>query len=584
LAFWYDHCTALLLKNRKTDRLGLVTTSSKLYEDAQFTYDRFKLYSQHLENQSAGGHFLEALVAAIDTFRDKIHLKYLRHLIVITNAKDSLDFDIDLEETTKLINQYGIKVIFTGDFDDSSKTFYGWKRLLAQWDHSRIVHSKELHRTIAQSVALRKVAPRATFTGCLRFAVDVEADTLNQDNSAIKIDIQLYPAIKVEKTSSSHEYVFDDETKTIRGLQRTTTHFIKKYTRDGPQDLLGEENDSDNEDYNKEVISDYVPGFKYSKRDIIAVNKELAEVSQLPTSPGMDILGFVKKQHISLAYLVDESSYIIPPSNSSNINLVSFNALVRSLIDMDGVALARYVSKENSEVQVCALFPLKFQLKENSRYGLVSIRLAFKEDEKMGRFPSLTKDYTSANNDDDDKEDEDEEETGEDGAKFSNEKKRALPSSEANVLMEEFIKARDLDEAPGADSFTHVLDNQKLGLIDTEFLNLPKTVKGDPDTKLMPTCPATKKTQRYLKQILSTSVNKESLEAFLNEEKFVEKYLVEEGETNLFNYNNILTGNTVGAENWLTGMNSKSAPLVKKLITTLDSRYLKRNPEAKKRK
>lgn len=628
LKSFYDHCGNLLLKNRKLDRIAVILYQSQLttndcleviFKDAQFTYSDFKEISNKLVVNSrpveGKNDFYNAVLLGLDVFKTKLHLKYVRNLYVITNANSAIDSftggsSEGSPEHTELVNNHGINVVFNGiDFVNEehhtsfkSINLYVWKKILGKWNNAQLYDTTDVNHHIEHTSVLKKVAPRAAFTGKLRFGLDVENQhdflALQTDLATICIDVQLYPATKIEKLLGSHEYVIDPSTETITGIKRQTKYFIKKYKQleddEDAQEIAY--NSSGDEDPEKIDVTaeEYVPGFKFSKRDIIAINPQLKEISQLKTPAGLDILGFIKSNDLPLAYLTNESSYILPPASSSTANLQSFNSFAKALIDLDGVALVRFAATENSEVNVCALYPQLYQIKEKYAYGFSLIRIALKEDEKIGRFPYLTENNKSKeteksdaikledNEIEIDKEEEEEEEEDENAKRF--------PSSSTNSLMESFINSKDLDLEENEDSpkVKYVVKNQKLTLLETDFINVPKELPNDTDSKLLPSSPAFQKYNSYLKKIITKSLQKKSLFSFLNEDKFVETYLVgkdkEKSSTNLFNFSNTLIGNTDVAGDWLSTINEKSVGHAKQLINDIKIKYIKTSGESRKRR
>lgn len=619
LGYFHDHTATLLLKNRKIDRVGIICASdagNHVYSaDEAFTYTDLRHFSTIIEESckvTSGPpgkpSLVEAVTLGLNQFKPKIHLKYLRNLVIISNAAGSQDLDeVDLSEYTSLIKAYNINVIFVGiDFlanfektPEKEKNEQFWRKIVEKEWGGVVLDADEANESLVYSLTLKKVAPRVSYSGSITFGLSSDSLTnvsiLQDDPLSLKLDVQTFPATKIEKIVG-HTYTIS-ENHAANTVKRTANYYYKKYdNNEGRDEMAGEQDDDDNNgNYVKVDVhpGEFVPGFKYSNRDIIAVNSDLAEIAQLRSNPGLSIIGFIQKTNLPYAYFTDESSYVIPTKGGKVSNPILFNSFAKALLELKAVALARFVLADGKEINLCVLIPQLVSVNGRLSYSFILVRLALKEDQKIGRFPYLTKkaesqidkDEIEAEDEDDDDEDEDDKKREEQG----DIRQRKFPSDETNSLMDSFILSRDLDGGSNKPTI-NVLHNQKLDLVDSQCVYMGDRLDDmSVDEKLIPRSTALAKYNRNLKKIIITSLEHDSLSLFLSEEKFVEKYLVEKNPnaekiSNLYHYDNILRGNTVGTKGWLKGFNVHSSDISKTLIDALDVKYLEKDEKKHKRR
>lgn len=584
LKYFYDHTTNLLLKNRKLDRIGLVKHGDDaLFNDSPFTYLDLKRYSQLLQVDSeSSGDLMESVYKGLELFKPKIHLKYSRNLVIITNDEADLSISDQFEEYSSFILENKINTIAIGINCDAESEI---GLIISKWKGNLIDNVESL---IENSSILKKVAPRPICTTELKFGV--KGDESDADTS-LNINVQIYPATRIEKHLAGHEYLIANGKP--QPIKRKTNYFIKEYQDKRPTvDEEGEEeeadgvdldDESDEENYKKIEVdaSQYIPAYKISKTDVQAVTDDLKSLSKLPTTTSFDILGFIKFKNLAYAYYVNESSYVLPSAtDTSNTNPIAFNALVKTLLDFEGVAIVRYVPEAKKDISLCALLPTVLLINRKYSYGFILLQLAFKEDEKFGKFPWLTKPEKKPEEANEcDEEDDDELEVVDDTQVLKHDhNKKEYPTKENTNLMDLFVKAHDLDkdEIPRRD----IIDNQKLGLKDTQFLLTPKVATSNINSYLLASSPAIHKFNTKLKKIIELSLQKDSLFDFLTEDEFVEKYMVSDA-TNLFNLENILKVNTGTPDKFLT---QEGPELAKKLIKSLKVKFVTKEESNKKRK
>ncbi|EGW34325.1 uncharacterized protein SPAPADRAFT_134615 [Spathaspora passalidarum NRRL Y-27907] len=580
--FVFDYLNRQLVKNRKSDRFALVLFSGHnvqiLYENKplslaisreynskvlQFYYDDAKV-----ENQDAKYQFSDALKLALEQFQISAHLKFSRNLFVLTNGELPFNSFVtsDWSDYHDWVENYNITVTlgiinYTSGIKKSENK-QGNERMckeISEFGDRYLLY--DMDTLLKARPPLKLIGPRVLCSAKLSFAGDAaQYWKLDLDDSgAVSMEIQVYPAIKLDKFAHGHEYYMDRENETLTQVKRSTTYYIKKTsdTNEFQNDESDEVDDLIKEEETIPVSSfDCTPGFKFSPRDILAVNSDLQEVATLISKPSIDILGFIKKEKFPVAYHTDESLFVLPSSHMGGKNKSSFDCLVQALLELESIAIVRYTQYKDSEVKLCAAYPSKVKLDGSSARVLLLIRIAMKEDEKIGRFPSLTKPNENMQSD-------------------NNETSKKIDRVAADNLMEQLIKSKKLkDEKILKDT----LDNRKVGLLRSESIGTPVTDGTGLSELLMSSNPGGRKFNHYLSKIISKSLSTKSLFNFLNEEKFVENYLSKDESTVLFTTQNVLDSSLI-----YTGEETKENSITEKLRKELDVEYITQRKESNRK-
>lgn len=510
LGFVIDFFNQQLMRNRKSDRYCLVVYSGSMikiiYDNTPLSLVQVKTYRSTMnevhDNDTGEVHkydLIDALLQGLDRFKVNSHYKFTRNICLITNGVLPMGKNKSISEYVNMVSNLNINLTFVLiDNEHNEYTQKSLQDLSRTFNNANLVSFNELMNA---GPALRLIAPRCSTEGYLGFG---ELGNTSEIKNIIHLDIQVYPAIKVQSQVHGHEYYVDPKLKERSKIERSTYY----YTR--TKDDLDEEDD-DEEGVEKGDILDRTivpraectPGFKYSHRDILALTSELTEVATLPTSPSINILGFMKKNNFAYAYFTEEATYVIPQQNDSERNRLTFNSMVATMIELDYIALVRFVPKSDDEVQVCAAFPRKVALGNQIGEVLLLVRIAMKEDEKIGRFPDLS--------DTDD--------------------------NSVDQLMESFILSKKLrDEHFVADT----IDNPMAGLLNSAPTSEPPNKNTTLDNLLLSSNPATRRFNYYFRKILDKSLQEESLENFLEKDRFVERYFSVDEPHTLFNLDSIL--------------------------------------------
>lgn len=624
LKYFYNHVSDLIIKDRKQDRIAVVLCHSPItknlhsnenslnniqviYKNEQFTYQDLKECSKQFVANSQPikeieGDCLETMLVGVGLFKETVKYKLTRNLVIITNANSPVNtFNSKLADATvQAITKMNINVYLNCiDMNDEKagkmkkENIDNWSKLIKLYN-GKIFDTFDANRAILYQPPLKKVRPVLSFLGNLRFGGAIEElfsnvshDTVSNDN--ITIGVQVVPAVKVDGITPSHQFVVNRGN--VDSIGDDLTYYIKN--SDQKIDSKKDENKSEEaNDDEKQIISrgEWDDGFRYSNMDMIALDKELMKSTKLPIRIGMDIYGFIKKKNLPFAYFTKEASYVIPCTTTSKKNLVSFNALCKSLIDLKTVALVRYVPNPSKDVETCALSPQMFTVDGGIVYGFILVRLAYKEDEKIGRFPNLTSVTTSSGTS---VSSGTEPHSTKDEDKSSKNLHSLLPSASANELMESYILSKDLDNIQDQKIDDITLNNPKVSLVESDRFPLPNQHSQEFKDILTTSSPAIHKFNFNLKKILIKSLKEDNMHEYLNDKNFIQKVLVPSEEesnealehkrpTNLFNLSNVLSLN--GSENGsklLEKIDNQTQLLGHKLIKELGIKVVKE--ESKKR-
>ncbi|CAH2351821.1 hypothetical protein CLIB1423_04S06722 [[Candida] railenensis] len=556
--------------------------------------------SEYSENQL--GDVFEGLVLAVSLLKDTSKLKFNRNIVLITNGESSItSFDSQLAgPTLSAMEKLSINLLVIGiDFENvdhfsdiKRKNVAKWRDICANCYNGKLITGNEALQSILYHPPLKKVRPMKAFKGQLRlgidyqkllkhskrdtFKVDVKKEDIEEsyepdlDTFSLCLNVECYPATKIESLPSGHSF-FVDKSKNASKISQIREYYIETAKeKDEAEKELGTRHSTskvkseEDPEVKVEAIQDFdkIKAFKYSNYDLIPLDPGLEEATTLKSIEGIDIVGFLKKTSFSYAYLTEESFYVIPESNSLMRSVVGFNSFCSAMIELECYAIVRYVQKENSEVRMCVLLPYTVEVDDGEFvYTCSMVRIPFKEDEKIGRFPFLTPKQKS---------NRDQEENGE-----AEESVITYPSEEVNKLMESFILSRDLDKEDSHTSNTNIsIPKTVSSAKSASLLPVPPERPSDStDSKLLSNSPAIHKFNINLRRMIIATLSNDDINDALNDPDFVQKYLVSK-ETNLFNLSNVLSLNSSSDKEWLSNLNLKSNPIAKELIKELDVRYI----------
>lgn len=158
--------------------------------------------------------------------------------------------------------------------------------------------------------------------------------------------------------------------------------------------------------------SSLTKAYRYGS-DYVVLPSSLEEELSYKTYAGLDIRGFMDSKKLERRLLSSESVFIV--SNEQDENQKAFSALVDAMRNIDKVAIARYVPKNNSAVHMVMLYPMILISEDGEKVrALVLNQLPYSEEDMLTLYPRL-----------------------------DSEKNDAIDS-----MMERFVESRDLDQYP----------------------------------------------------------------------------------------------------------------------------------------
>lgn len=576
LKYLYDLVAAKALRGRKTDYVTVVAVHSArtdnpyagdafqqievVCERAVPTYDLLRRLRRTLMpnatpnsayNQDSLGDCFEGVVLAVLLLKETLKQKFIRNIVLISNGESTItSFVLPIAEATySAFAKLAVNLMVIGiDFDrrTGDANVAQWTKICREHGGTLLTGEQAVEAYLYHP-PMRTVRPLRAFKGQLRFGADHEQLLKSDDLESIYrpelslwslcLNVECYPAAKVELLPSAHSYVVDADAVLRVGQKR------EYFVDDAPPRPVN--------DY------DRVPGFKYSNSDLIALDDGLARAATLHTVEGIDVMGFLNQDSFPYAYLTEEAFYVVPENAPATRSVLGFGAFCQALLDLNCYAVVRYVHKADAEVRMCILLPLKVAKGDAFVYTCSMVRIPFREDEKIGRFPFLA-------------------------PKGEAESAMKYPSADTNALMESFILAKDL----GGSAPRHKVDIAKTVLTATRTSLLPRVSQqpGDPDSLLLSPSPAIHKYNLNLRRMIVASLEVDSLRAVLDDHDFVAKFLVSNEDarlanasarpTNLFNLSNVLLTMEPAHRDWLTLIDRQAAPIAATLLQQLDVRYV----------
>ncbi|CAK9436264.1 uncharacterized protein LODBEIA_P08220 [Lodderomyces beijingensis] len=515
LKFSCDYFIQQLLRNRKSDRYCFIIYTlgeiKSIYYDEPISLSHVKEFSEsarelhsELSESKQEGKYYDLVAALEDALMGQIANKYARTIFIVSNGLGGVNGSLSDTSTFKgIISKYNITSTFllmANEHNQMAKQRIA--NLSSQLDDS--IHVLSFDEYTRSGPALKLIGPRCLCDSYMSFA-----SIGDSESKGINLQIQVYPAIRVQTTIRGHDYFVGDKSAPVP-VKRDTRYYIKKNS--GQEDVMGNvktEDGSNEADAGDEKVflprNEFCHGIQYSRRDVAALTTELEEEATLHTSPGINILGFLKSDKVPIPYLSEESSYVIPSTKFYSDNRIAFNSLVESLLDLNLAAIVRYVQKPDDEVQICVALPQRVAIGEKWAHVLLMTRLAMKEDESVGKFPLLSK----------------------------------SSDAEVDVQMEHLIHSRKLRND---ETRPNSIDNAKCGLSKAKPFSSPITKHTSLERMLLATDPSTKRFDHYVRKILYKSLGRKqtSLSEFTSEQDFIEKYLTADEPHTLLNMNNML--------------------------------------------
>ena len=413
------------------------------------------------------------LVVSLDIKQQFQARKILKQIVVFTDNLD--DLDITDEEIDVLTEELSTRIILIdcGKDTQEERKKSNWLKLVEAIPNSRIYNMNELLVEIT-SPATSVVKPVRVFSGELRLGADIlSTQTSNpsgsmQDENCLCIKVEAFPA-----------------TKAVSGLNRKTAVEVedsqKKERYVGVKSII--EYEIHNEGNKKNVSEDdqsgssYIPvtiskdsvtkAYRYGA-DYVVLPSVLVDQTVYESFPGLDLRGFLDREALPRYFLTSESSFITADTRlGCQSDLMAFSALVDVMLENRKIAVARYVSKKDSEVNMCALCAVLIEhsnINSEKKFvkSLTLCRLPFAEDERVTDFPKLLDRTTTS------------------GVPL----KKETDGHQIDELMEQFVDSMDTDELPEIPLGNYY---QPIGEVTTDTtLPLPSLNKDQEENKKDP--------------------------------------------------------------------------------------------------
>ncbi|CEP60955.1 ATP-dependent DNA helicase YKU80 LALA0_S02e03466g [Lachancea lanzarotensis] len=399
------------------------------------------IIDQQYADQKTVNSMVQSLLVSSVGMRDEFNKrKVKKQIMIFTNDLDGLD--LTEQELDTLRQELDCRIILVtcgveeADVVKHEKSI--WEKCVDIIPGSIQISMTELLQEITTpNPAI--VKPVRIFQGELRLGAPIlKNDDSDEACSYTSIKVEGYPATKAV-TSLNRRVVAKEEDNHYEPVKAIIEYEAFDLEDDDDDEDGGERGDGFSDakgDISSRTVSiardSVTKAYRYGT-DYVVLPPAIESERIYHTSPGLDIRGFVGRAEIPRHYLSSESTFILPAiKEGTQADTLALTALVDSMIHQDKMAIARYVQRTDSEVQMCLLCPLLISQKRKSTgtdadpksRALVLSRLPFAEDERASDYPRLTPVSTDA--------------------------KQLQKNKEVDTLMEEFVNSRDLGEGLGA--------------------------------------------------------------------------------------------------------------------------------------
>lgn len=340
MRYVWDKIFAIVATERKTLNIGVVglnTAETKNALDSHEGYEHISVLQplgqmqlpdiSHLRTlirphkDGGGADSASAIVVAIDMISSFCrHLKYKRKIVLITNGK-GIEVETDsLDQIVQKVNEEKIELVVLGvDFDD--KDGYGFVE--HPKDHVKATNEKILSdlcnacedgmfATLAEAIdqlasrpQLRTIRPVGSSQCQL-----VLGDPSSPENNNLSIGVERYPRVMPERVPTAGSYVLSGNAMTDvdQKLADLQLKDITNLVINDPSKLAAVKqartyavDDSTAEPKSSTVVpfADLARGFEYGST-IVHISESDMNVVLLPTTPAIDIVGFVRVANVSI--------------------------------------------------------------------------------------------------------------------------------------------------------------------------------------------------------------------------------------------------------------------------------------------
>ncbi|KAK4202753.1 SPOC like C-terminal domain-containing protein [Triangularia verruculosa] len=451
MRYVWDKISTTVAASRKTWTIGFVgfntdETDNVLANDGQFEgYDNIsalqpigpmsmtelrELRSKVQPSNVHGTDPVSAAVVALTMVQqyNPTH-KIKRRVILVTNGESQIDDD-ELDSIAEKFNEKKVELVVIGiDFDDPE---YGFK------EEDKSTHKKNNENALQQLVdkcndgvfgtmqqaveelsipRIKPVRPFKAYDGPL---------TLGDPSkypSAISIHVERYFKTKrapppsastvVVNNGFSQTQTFKDEDEDVEmgGAEFSGVKQMRSYKVNDP-DAPGGKRDVDFEELAK--------GYQYG-RTVVPFGESDLSITKYSTQKSFTIIGFIPYDSYNPFINMGETGLIVPQKMNEEAEL-GLSAFIHALHEVESYAVARYVAKDDAQVQILLLKPNPGL--EDDFECLYDVPLPFAEDIRSYQFPPLDKVLTVSGN--------------------VLKEHRLLPNDELKDAMSDFVDAMDL--------------------------------------------------------------------------------------------------------------------------------------------
>jgi len=417
LEYVWDKITTTVATGRKTALAGVVglrTDETRNILESEKDYAHItvhqeigqiqmpqvrKLRQELVVSSTEAGDAISALVIAIQMIVETCKkLQYIRRIVLVTDARGSMQAEADdLGNIVNKLKGDNIELLVLGvDFDDAD---YGFKEEgKSEVKAGNEAMLKQLcddcngtFGTLMQAVdelgipRVKSTRPVAGYKGYLTLGNVEEYD------SGLAIDIERYPKIMEAKPPSASKFVTRSDMAVGEATQSTTTldgDDTVQSTNDGLAAVktartyqVGDESAAGGK---RDVsLDELAKGYEYG-RTAVHMSESDQNVTMYETKAGLDIIGFVDKNHYERYLDMSRSSLIVSQRTNDKASM-ALSSLIHSLYELESYAIARLVAKENKEPRILLLAPNI----EPDFESLYDVELPFAEDLRGYKFPPL---------------------------------------------------------------------------------------------------------------------------------------------------------------------------------------------------
>lgn len=343
-------------------------------------------------SRTDNGDVISSIVVAIEMITAHCKkLKYVKTIYLITNGAGDVD-DEDLDGIASKLKEENIKLVVLGvDFDDPEFGFEQSNKSPRKAKNERSLRKLTeecdgVFGTMAEAISdleiprIKEVKTVPTFKGILTLGNPEDYDT------ALSIDVEQYARIMVAKPPTASSYVVRSDANTMQSS--ATMQDGDANLQDGLAAVKSARTykveDPDAPDGKRDVDPEELEkGYEYG-RTAVHVSESDRAVTDLPTSAGLDIIGFVPRENFQRYFSLSNAKVIVAQKANEKASL-ALSSLIHALYELTSYAIARFVSKDNKPPKIVLLAPEI----DVDHECLIEIELPFAEDMRNYRFPAL---------------------------------------------------------------------------------------------------------------------------------------------------------------------------------------------------